>query len=143
MKNVRSKILTALICVCTYALSSCYQLDVYYPDAEYPIAFGQHLAGYEIIEKTGFISEILWIYHAGDLGQLPIGSREGLEHKVIWKYAFQKHLLPGQGVHYLKVRQRQTFSTIMTRILTLGIISPTEVQIEGEIVSITPITRKK
>ena len=129
----------AFICVNSCLLNSCYQLDVHYPDAEYPVAFGQRLAGYEITKKSGFISETLWVYHAGDLGQFPLGSREGLNHNAIWNYTFQKHLSPGQGVHYLKVRQQQTFFTVLTRLLTLGILSPTEVHIEGEVVSITPI----
>lgn len=137
MKKIKAGIITA--CTGAVLLSACYQLDVYYPDAEYPVAFGQHLAGYEITATSGFISETLWVYHAGDLGQLPLGSREGLEHRAIWQHTFQKHLLPGQGVHYLKVRQRQTFSTVMTRLLTLGLLSPTEIHIEGEIVSIVPV----
>jgi saccharopine dehydrogenase-like NADP-dependent oxidoreductase len=68
-----------------------------------------------------------------------MGSREGLEHHAIWQYTFKKHLSPGQGIHYLKVRQRQTFFTVVARLLTLGILSPTEVHIEGEVVSIAPL----
>jgi len=128
-----------MACSSAFLLSACYQLDVHYPAAEFPVAFGQHLAGYEITEKSGFLSETLWVYHAGDLGQLPIGSREGLEHNAIWQHTFQKHLQPGQGIHYLKVRQRQTFFTVMTRLFTLGLLSPTEIHIEGEVVSVAPV----
>ena len=142
MKRFNMRVIAILMSASAYALSSCYQLDAYYAEAEYPVAFGQHLVGYDINEKIGFISETLWVYHAADLGQLPMGSREGLAHNAIWRHTFQKHLTPGQGVHYLKIRQRQTFSTLITRLLTLGIISPTEVQIEGEIVSITPVVSK-
>lgn len=142
MKRSKLAILAIVWCTSAFSLSSCYQLDAHYPEAEYPVAFGQNLAGYEITEETGFISEVLWVYHAGDLGQLPMGSREGLAHGAIWKHTFQKYLTPGQGVQYLKIRQRQTISTLLTRLLTLGVISPTEVHIEGQIVSIIPITSK-
>jgi hypothetical protein len=139
LNKIKLGILTVLACANGYLLNGCYQLDMHYPDAEYPVAFGQHLAGYEITGKSGFISETLWVYHAGDLGQLPMGSREGIHHDAIWQHTFHKNLLPGQGIHYLKVRQRQTFATVLTRLLTLGVLSPTEVHIEGEVVSVTPI----
>lgn len=121
------------------SLSSCYQLDVHYQDTtEYPVAFGQHLAGFDILETRGHLSETLWVYHAGDLGQLPIGSREGLAHEDIWAHTFRKHLQAGEGIQYLKIRQQQTLATLLVRLLTLGLLSPTELNIEGKIVRVVP-----
>ena len=127
-------LLAALLCLCT----SCYQLDIHEHDSDYPVAFGQHLAGFDIVEQKGYFNETYWVYHAGDLGQLPLGSREGLEHDHIWSHTFQKYLHPGEGVQHLKIRQRQTLATLVVRVITLGLFSPTELTIEGQIVRIVP-----
>lgn len=138
MKNVKGWFLI-LLCLCCTA---CYSLDVQYQQGEYPVAFGQHLAGFEVVEKRGYLRETLWVYHAGGLGPLPIGP-EGLTPTNIWSQTFQKHLHTGEGIQYLKIRQRQTFLTLFIRALTLGLLSPTEIQIEGEIVRIVPTHERK
>ena len=127
------------MCLCCTA---CYQLDVQYASGEYPVAFGQHLAGFDIVEKRGYLRETLWVYQAGGLDPLAIG-REGPVPDNIWSYTFQKHLRTGEGIQYLKIRQRQSFLTLFIRVLSLGLISPTEVQIEGEIVRVVPSRERK
>lgn len=131
-----------MLIVPLHILSSCYQLDIRYSQAKYPVAFGQYLAGYDIVARKGRFQKRFWVYHAADLGQLPIGSREGLAHTEIWQHTFESVLSPGEGIQYLKIQQSQTPLTVLTRLTTLGLVSPTEVEIEGQIVTVIPSLKK-
>jgi len=130
-----------LLLVCLLlSLSGCMSLLLQAPETDVPVSLSERLYGYRTGQKVGRIEREIWTYHLLGLAQFPLGTREGLSTDRVLSDTLEQQVRPGQGVIRLKVRHTRTPLTWLASIFSLGLLSPTAVIIEGDIVEIWPLT---
>lgn len=134
------RLILALWLACS--LSGCMSLLLQAPDTEIPVSLNTRLHGYRSGRVVGRLQQEVWTYHLLGLPQIPLGTREGLATDQVLAGVLQRHVQPGQGVIRLRVQHLRTPLTWTAAILSLGLLSPTAVRIEGEIVELLPASGK-
>ena len=130
------KLALALIALCT--LSSCMTLLIKAPESDVPVSFSGQIRGYRTGNTLRHLEQEIWVYQVLGLPKLPSWTREGLPPEDLIAPVLKANTTPGQGLVRLKVRQSRSFFTWMATILTLGLISTTAVNIDGDIVELQP-----
>lgn len=125
-----------LLCAC---LSGCMSLLLQAPETEIPVSLNARLYGYRNGRVIGRLQQEVWTYHLLGLPQLPLGTREGLATDQVLAGVLKQQVQPGQGVIRLRVKHQRTPLTWAAAILSLGLLSPTAVSIEGDIVELLPL----
>lgn len=119
-------------------LTSCMSLLLEAPNSEIPASLSNQIRGYQIEARVGYLRQEVWTYHLLGLFELPLGSREGFLREEMLRGVLRQHVAEGQGVVKLRVEHSRTPLTWLATIVTLGLLSPTAVYIEGEIVQLSP-----
>jgi hypothetical protein len=120
----------------TLLLAGCMTVVLREPVSEIPMSLTGHLRGYRL-ERTGrYFSQEVWIYYWGGIPNLPMGTREGLRTDHLIEDVVKRHVGPGQGVINLKIRHEKTFANWVATLVSLGIVSPSAVIVEGDVVNL-------
>lgn len=117
-------------------LSSCMAMVIKAPDGRVPVSLTGQIGGYRVGAMQRHFSREIWTYHLLGLPALPLWTREGLPADDLINPLLREYTRPGQGVIRLKVRHSRTALTWMATLLTLGLLSPTAVNIEGDVVEL-------
>ena len=128
------KYLLFLCLLCS--LSSCMSLVLQPSENNLPVSLSSHIYGYQTGQVQRHFSREIWTYHLFGLPQVPLGTREGLAANHLIMDVLQSELQEGQGMVRVRIRHSRTPLTWMATLFSLGILSPTAVHFEGDIVSI-------
>lgn len=102
-----------------------------------PISLSGQLSGYKIHATPHSFREEVWIYHFWNIQHLALGTlQDGLRYDHLLHDVVRKHITAGQGVIHLKIRHERNTLTLLSALFTLGIMTPTAVIIEGDIVDL-------
>lgn len=123
-----------------FFLVGCMSLHLPRTSSSIPVSLTQKIYGYRVIKPVKHFSKEIWTYHLLGLPQVPIGTREGYAIEDILDEVLMSQTKPGQGVIRLKIRHQRSFFTWMTTIFSLGLLSPTAVSFEGEVVELERVS---
>lgn len=129
-----------LIGLLVCGLSGCMSLVLQPGRENVPISLSSQIYGYQTGHVLRHLSREIWTYHLLGLPQFPLGTREGLGTNELISAAIQADVSPGQGVIRLQIRHTRTPLTWLATIFSLGLLSPTAVIIDGDVV---PLQRQQ
>ncbi|MGV3525113.1 MAG: hypothetical protein ACO1RX_12855 [Candidatus Sericytochromatia bacterium] len=132
VKATRGAKLALLLC-----LQGCMSLVMQAEDSPFPVSLSEHLPGYRTGRVVRHVSREIWTYHLFGLPQVPLGTREGLDARHLITPLLRDAVEPGQGVVRLRVRHTHTPITWLAALCTLGLITPTAVMLEADVVELS------
>ncbi|PKL78441.1 MAG: hypothetical protein CVV27_03290 [Candidatus Melainabacteria bacterium HGW-Melainabacteria-1] len=136
---MRHSLIVFLIVFASLAiLSSCMSLVLRAPSSEIPVSLSEQIRGYRSGRQIRHFSREIWTYHLLGLPALPLWTREGLPADDLLTSLLKEYTSPGQGVIRLRVRHARTPLTWAATILTLGLLSPTAVTVDGDVIELLP-----
>lgn len=117
-------------------LSGCMSLHLPRTESSVPVSLSAKIFGYRVKGPVKHFSKEIWTYHLLGLPQVPLGTREGYGSTAILDEVLKAETQPGQGVIRLKIGHQRSFFTWMATLFSLGLLSPTAVVIEGDVVEL-------
>lgn len=109
--------------------------------SQVPVSLTAKLGGYEIGPVQKHFRREIWVYHLLSLPQFPLGSRDGIDQMRLLDMVIQQEITAAnQGVIRLKIIHERNVFTWVGAMATLGVLTPTAVILEGDVV---PVTRLK
>ena len=108
-------------------------------ESKRPVSLSASVGGYQVLSPARYFKKEVWIYHLFSVPQFPLGSREGVSQDQILDRLIQQQTLESQGIVNLKIRHERNILTWIASLVTLGVLTPTALVIEGEIVDLAPL----
>lgn len=128
-----------LIPMVTLLLNACMSVLIKAPASPFPISLTEHIPGYRIGPVRQHIAREIWLYQLLGVSQWSLWTREGVPPDDLIVPLLQPHVGIQQGVVRLKITHSRTALTGITSLVTLGILSPTAINIEADIVDLEPL----
>ncbi len=121
-------------------LNSCMSLMFKSPDTKALISLTDEIPGQRTGKVLRHVSYEIWTYHLLGLPSVPLGTREGIPADNLIEPLVKNDLAAGNGIVRLKVTHARTPLTWVATIFTLGLVSPTAVTVEGDVVELLPLS---
>lgn len=121
------------------SLQSCMSLVLQSGESDLPVSLSSQIYGYQVGSVQRHLSREIWTYHLFGLPHVPLGTREGLAANNLITDVIKSELQADQGLIRLRIQHVRTPLTWMATLFSLGILSPTAVIFEGDIVSLQKI----
>jgi len=122
-----------------FCLTACMSLVLEHKQDLPPVSLTKELRGYTVIPPARHFLREVWVYHLLGLPNLSLGTREGMAADHILAQVLEQETENGQGVVQLKIRHEHTAWTLFASAVTLGVLVPTAVILEGDVVHLRPI----
>jgi hypothetical protein len=116
-------------------LQSCMALVLERKENQPLVSLTGQIRGYNVNIERHFTREV-WIYHLLGLPDFSLGTREGLAPDRLLDHVLSQETQENQGIIHLKIRHEHTAWTLIASAVTLGVLVPTAIIIEGDIVSL-------
>jgi hypothetical protein len=124
-----------------FGLTGCMSLVLEHKQDLPPVSLTEVLRGYRVMPPARHFLREVWVYHLLGLPNLSLGTREGLAANQILAQVLAQETENGQGVVQLKIRHEHTAWTLIASAVTLGVLVPTAVILEGDVVQLQPDNR--
>ena len=124
-------------------LASCMSLVLKAPESPVPVSLSGQIKGYRSARVIRHLVHEIWVYQLLGLPQMPAWTLEGLSPDELVSPLLKEATSPSQGLIRLKLRQSRTPVTWLATILTLGLLSPTSVTIEADLVELESVNSEQ
>lgn len=104
--------------------------------SEPPVSLTARIRGYDVSPPLRHFSREVWQYHLLGWPGCPLGTREGIPATQVLDTLLRAEAGPGQGIVHLKIRHEHTIWTWISAAVTLGMVVPTALILEGDVVDI-------
>lgn len=108
------------------------------PDTTVPISLSGEVQGHRTGRVIRHVSREIWTYHLFGMPSVPLGTREGFAADDLVAPLLADEMASGHGIVRLKISHARTPLTWLATIFSLGILSPTSVTVEGDVVELLP-----
>lgn len=119
-----------------FGLSGCMTLVLQHSQDLPPVSLTEKISGYVVGTPERHFQREVWVYHFLGLPNASLGTREGMAADQILPQVLAQEIETGQGVIQLKVRHEHTAWTLIASAVTLGLLVPTAVILEGDVVDL-------
>ena len=137
MTKIKFKLqIILLMIVSSICLTSCMSVLIKAPESSFPISLTEHIPGYRVGTLQKHIAREIWLYQLLGVSQWSLWTREGIPPDDLIVPLLKPHVGFQQGVIRLKITHSRTALTWATSLVTLGILSPTAINIEADIVDL-------
>lgn len=124
-------------------LSSCASLQIEPIDLQAPVSLTEQIYGYEQVRKVGHFRREVWVYHVLGMPQWSLGTRQGSHPQQLLKTILNEELQPNQGVVRLKIQHMRNGFTWFTSLISLGVVTPTVLIVEGDRIEVQPLQERR
>lgn len=101
-----------------------------------PVSLTARIRGYKISSPLRHFSREVWQYHLFGWPGFPLGTREGIPVSELLDTLLQAEAKAGEGIIHFKIRHEHTPWTWISAAVTLGIVVPTALILEGDVVQL-------
>ncbi|PIQ26337.1 hypothetical protein COW36_14885 [bacterium (Candidatus Blackallbacteria) CG17_big_fil_post_rev_8_21_14_2_50_48_46] len=135
----KHKYLMIVLIITGFFLSACMALHIQIHEDTPPVSLTRTLRGYKTSQPLFHFQKEVWVYHIFGFPDLSLGTREGIPADQLLDQLLKQAAGPQQGIVQLKIKHEHTVWTLIASAVTLGLLVPTAVIVEGDVVNLEPL----